>query len=112
MKTDTLERPVEGAPARGDAARASDAGEPIDFSTFVISLGSNVMVHLGVVDALGEASSGPPDYALAQQTIDILAMLEVKTRGNLSQDEAQLLSGVLYQSRLAFLEVRKRFGDA
>ena len=73
---------------------------PIDFTTFVISLGSSTVMQLA-----GDA--GEPDLVLARQNVDILKMLEVKTRGNLSPDEEQLLRGVLYQSRLAVVEGEK-----
>lgn len=72
----------------------------IDFSTFVISLGSNAALQM---DPVG----GAFDLALAKQTIDILAMLEQKTAGNLTREEDDLLRGLLYQSRLAWFEASK-----
>ncbi|MGM0574204.1 MAG: DUF1844 domain-containing protein [Myxococcota bacterium] len=79
--------------------------EATDFSTFVISLGSNVLVHLGMHEAAGDQ---PPNLELAKQTIAILGMLEEKTAGNLTAEEEKLLSGILYQVRMAFVEVRDR----
>lgn len=78
---------------------------PMDFSTFVISLASNVMIELG--QGPGEPA-GEPNLPLAMQTIDILAMLEKKTAGNLSSDEEKLLGGVLYRVRIAYVEARDR----
>lgn len=72
----------------------------MEFSTFVISLGSSAVLQL-------DPSNENFNLDHAQQTIDILAMLEVKTAGNLSEDEAQLLRGVLYQTRLAWADARK-----
>jgi len=72
----------------------------IDFSTFVISLGSNAAMQL-------DRSSPGFDLALAKQTIDILAMLEQKTAGNLTAEEDELLRNVLYQSRLAWREAAR-----
>jgi hypothetical protein len=69
----------------------------IEFSTFVISLASNAAMQL-------EAGHPAFDLALARQTIDILAMLEVKTAGNLTAEERDLLRGLLYQIRLAWNE--------
>ena len=71
---------------------------PMDFSTFVVSLGSSVMMSLK-----GEHSAAI-DLTMAQQSIDILTMLEEKTRGNLSEEELKLLSGVIYQARVAYME--------
>ena len=73
---------------------------PVDFSTFIISLASNVMMHLG-------DESGAPNLELAKHTIDILSMLETKTAGNLKEDEEKLLKGALYQVRMAFVAAKE-----
>jgi hypothetical protein len=44
---------------------------------------------------------------MAQHTIDLLDMLQQKTRGNLDEEEAKLLDGLLYELRMRFLEVRR-----
>ena len=77
---------------------------PIDFSTFVVSLAGNVMVQLGRAPAGEQAPAAEPNLPLAQQTIDILAMLEDKTRGNLSEEEQHLLGQLLYECRMAFVQ--------
>ena len=82
------------------SAPAAGSQPDADFSSFVISLGSTAAMQL---DPTSEGYS----LELARHTIDILAMLEAKTAGNLSKDEADLLSGVLYQTRLAFCEAEK-----
>jgi len=75
----------------------SDSSGPgdIDFSTFVISLASNAAMQL-------DPSDPSHDLGLARQNIDILAMLERKTAGNLTKEEQDLLRGLLYQTRLAY----------
>ena len=75
---------------------------PMDFSTFVISLGSSVLIQLG------QDGSAPAEGSLdlAQQSIDILTMLEAKTAGNLTDEESALLTSVLYQTRLAYVEAK------
>jgi hypothetical protein len=72
---------------------------PIDFSTFVISMGSSVMMQL--------EQDAEAQLALARQNVDILEMLEEKTQGNLTEAEAKLLSDVLYQARMACLQMGK-----
>ena len=57
-------------------------------------------MNLGVDAEDGESQA---NLALAQQTIDILALLEEKTQGNLTEDEDKLLKGVLYQVRMAYV---------
>lgn len=72
----------------------------MDFSTFVISLASNAAMQL-------DPDHRNYDLALARQNIDILAMLERKTAGNLTEGELELLRGLLYQTRLAFTDALK-----
>lgn len=78
----------------------SEHASDMDFSTFVISLASNAAMHLN-------PDHRDFDLSLARQNIDILAMLERKTAGNLTGEELDLLRGVLYQSRLAYAEAAK-----
>ena len=86
-----------------DESKHVDPMASIDFSGFIISLGSNALYHLGLnEDPDGEKSE--VNLPLAKQTIDILAMLESKTAGNLTETEQELLAGVLYQIRLSYLE--------
>ena len=95
-------------PADGTGGGA-DALGPMDFSSFVISLAGTVMLHLG--EARPEDSDeAAENLGLAKQTIDILGMLEDKTAGNLTTDEAKLLSGMLYQVRMAYMEKTKQRG--
>ncbi len=75
----------------------------IDFSTFVVSLSHSALVHLG--DAAEADGSVQKDLPLARQTIDILALLQDKTKGNLDGDEERLLNQVLYALRLRFVEI-------
>ena len=79
---------------------------PVNFSTFVLSLNSSALVHLGELAMPGEESKDI-DLNLARHTIDVLVMLEEKTRGNLSDDEAKLLKHVLYDLRMKFIAASK-----
>jgi hypothetical protein len=77
----------------------------IDFSTLVLSLATSAMVHMGLVpDPEGGASE--KNLPLAHQTIDTLEMLQSKTRGNLTDEEAKLLQSVLYELRMGFVKAR------
>jgi hypothetical protein len=74
----------------------------IDFTTFVLSLGSSAFVHLG--DAPHpESGEVAPNPLLAKQTIDILGMLQEKTRGNLTAEEDRFLQSVLSDLRLRYV---------
>jgi hypothetical protein len=78
----------------------------IDFVTFVLSMRQAALLHLG--DAPDpDSGSHAQDLPMARQTIDLLAMLQDKTRGNLSGDEERALSQALYDLKSRFVEVSK-----
>lgn len=74
----------------------------IDFSTFVLSLSSSAMVHLGEAP---DPSTGQTDYQphLAKQVIDILGMLQLKTEKGLDDEERKLLCEMLYALRMKYV---------
>ena len=82
---------------------------PMDFSTFVLSLASSAMVNMGIVDGktIGQTDV---DLQAARQLIDIIGVLEEKTRGNLSESEDKLLKSLLYDLRVQFCDAKKRHG--
>ena len=78
--------------------------DAISFIGFVVSLTHTAYVHLGdVADPVSGAATKNLDAA--QQVIDILALLEEKTRGNLTPEERQVLDQALYELRLRFVQV-------
>lgn len=79
----------------------------IDFATFVLSLSHSALMHLGDAPDPNGSSTIKPDLQLARQTIDVLAILETKTRGNLSGEEERLLATVLYDLRLRYVQASK-----
>lgn len=79
---------------------------PMDFSTFVLSLASTAMVNLGLVDHTGQ--DRPPDLLAARQLIDMIGVIEEKTRGNLSESEDKLVKSLLYDLRVHFCDAKKR----
>lgn len=98
----------EAAPA-ADAKAAGDArGLPKpDFAALVISLGHSALFHLGAVPDPRSGERGALDLALARQTIDLVEMLQHKTRGNLTGEETQLLEELLFDLRSRFVEASK-----
>jgi hypothetical protein len=79
---------------------------PADFSTFILSLGSSTLIHLGQVEAPGEGGR-QRDLPMAKHTIDLLSLLREKTKNNLSQEEDELLESLLYDLRLRYVETVK-----
>ena len=103
-------RPHEpgAAPEPGPAPHQASAPvdpSPVDinFSTFVISLSTQVLVHLGEIPNPIDAQTAV-DLGAAKQLIDILGVLKEKTRGNLDASESSLLEGILYDLRLRYVE--------
>jgi len=90
------------ADAEDAAYRAAESGDipPVDFNLFVLSLNTSALQHVG--DATDGDGQTHRDLPMARHTIDLLAMLEEKTRGNLSGDEERLLHQVLFDLRLRY----------
>jgi hypothetical protein len=80
------------------------ATAPVDFSTHVLSLASTALIALGKMPA-PDGQPHPQDLETARHLIDVLAMLEVKTKGNLEESEAKLLASLIYDLRLAAVDV-------
>jgi hypothetical protein len=77
------------------------------FTQFVVSLASTAAIHLG---DLADPESGErfePNLEGARQMIEVLALLQLKTRGNLTAEERQVLEQVLYELRMRFIEVER-----
>jgi uncharacterized protein DUF1844 len=85
-------------------ARSDESAAPIDFYTFILSLASSAFVHLGDAPNPETGEPGPPSLPLAKQTIDILAMLEEKTKGNLTQEEERFLESLLTDLRFRYVQ--------
>lgn len=80
---------------------------PLDFSSFVVSLATSAMVHLGEAPdpATGERSTNVP---LARHSIDVLGIIADKTKGNLDAEEQKLMETLLYECRTRFVQVVER----
>ena len=78
----------------------------LTFTGFVLSLASTAAIHFG--DLVDPTTGKPADANLegAAQMIEILALLEQKTRGNLTAEERQVLEQVLYELRMRFVEAQ------
>ena len=79
----------------------------INFIAFVLSLAHTTAVHLGDTEDPVSGQKMEPHLPAAQQMIDILSLIEEKTRGNLTAEERQLLEQLLYELRVRFVEVSK-----
>src|SRR5262245_25644806 len=86
---------------------SASADVSVTFSSFLLGLSTQALLHLGEIPnpAGGQAET---DLVAAKQVIDILGMLEAKTRGNLEQAEQGLVESVLYDLRMKYVELRRR----
>src|SRR3989304_5895621 len=103
----------EAGPA--ELAEAGTAEQPhtipaeINFAAFIFSLGRSAFIHLGEEP---DPVSGVKKVSLqlAKETIDIISMLEEKTKGNLAQEEGQLIKNLLYALRMRYVEIASKKG--
>lgn len=107
-------KPTEPVAAGAEATRADRRAEreaarmlpPADFATLVLSLGSSAVAYLGEAPA-GDDKKLPRNLPMAKHAIDLLSVLEEKTRGNLSSEEKQILESLLFDLRLRYVEAVK-----
>lgn len=86
------------------------SGQTISFATFALSLFTAGLQQLGIQTGETDLASGTQpkvDLCLARQTIDLLEMLELKTKSNLTPDEEKLLSNVLFDLRMHYVQAAK-----
>ncbi|MBI5560287.1 MAG: DUF1844 domain-containing protein, partial [Deltaproteobacteria bacterium] len=79
---------------------------PADFTTFILSLSTSVLMHLGEIKN-PVTDKFEKDYPMARHTIDIIGMMEEKTRGNLTPDEERLVTDALYDLRMRYLKAAR-----
>jgi hypothetical protein len=98
----------EASEAAFERARQGEgAGLPaLDFVTFVLSLSHSAYVHLGDAPNPSDGKH-EKNLAMARQTIDLLTVLQEKTKNNLTGEEERMLDQALYDLRLRYVEVAK-----
>ena len=79
---------------------------PVDFSTHILSLASTALIALGKMPA-PDGQDLPLDLETAKHLIDVLGMLEHKTRNNLDEAETKLLQSLTYDLRVAYVDAQK-----
>ena len=91
----------------GKAEEQQTALPEINFSTFVISLSTQALMHLGEIPnpLTGKVEADRP---VAKQMIDIIGMLREKTRGNLNSGEYRLIEDILFDLRMKYVEAVKK----
>ena len=95
------------APPPPPAIDPPRADEPVNFSTFVLGLSTQALLHLGEIPDPA-SNTTQRDLGAAKHVIDILAILREKTRSNLEPDEEALLDSMLYDLRMRYVELARR----
>ncbi|MCM0604711.1 MAG: DUF1844 domain-containing protein [Xanthomonadaceae bacterium] len=81
----------------------------IDLSTFFLSISSAAFFGLGI--APPEMNEKPKiDLDLARHNIDLLELMDEKTKGNRTAEESKLLEQLLFETRMRYVEVERRLG--
>ncbi len=94
--------PAKGPSGGAQAAFDSDQG----FAQFLLSLATSVYMHLGLVPA-PDGEKVEKNLPLAKQSIDILGMLATKTQGNRTKEEDALMTQILSELRMRYVEATK-----
>ncbi len=89
--------------ASGSEEQARGPFPEVTLATFIFSLSSSALVHLGEIPE-PQTNRTEVDLPIAKQIIDTLGMLQDKTKGNLDQDEERLLKSVLYDLRMRYIQ--------
>ena len=79
----------------------------ISFAGFVLSLATTAAVHFGDIADPNTGDRQEPDLQAAHQMIELIALLQEKTKGNLTTDEAKLVDDLLYELRLRFVQAQQ-----
>jgi hypothetical protein len=80
--------------------------EKLDFSTLVLSFATSAMINMGIAPD-PQSGKTTKNLELAKQNIEILGVLEAKTKGNLTAEESKLLESILSEVRVRFVEASK-----
>ena len=92
-----------------DVSPEGEGNDPLptlDFATFILSLSHSALMHLGEAPH-PDTNKVEANLPLAKQNIDLLGLLEEKTKGNLTGDEERLLAQVLFDLRMRYVERSK-----
>jgi hypothetical protein len=112
---DAEPRPQDETPASAEEKKEKPAEKPketpqqeadyppITFANFVLSLSTSALYHFGDFPD-PEGGKTEKNLPAVKQTIDILDMLHIKTKGNLDENESQLIEGVLYELKMRFVK--------
>jgi hypothetical protein len=101
--SDSFAQAAQGSQAARAFSQQREASAEITFGTFVVGLSTQALLHLGEI-ADPHTNQTAMDLPAAQQLIDIIGMLQEKTRGNLDHEEQAMLETILFELRMKYVE--------
>ena len=108
---DEEKKPAPSNTAKGDNFTMADAKSTppseIDFATLIYSFATGALISMGAAPDPNTKKT-QKDMGMAKQNIEILTMLQAKTKGNLTADESKFLENILTEVRLRFVEASKK----
>jgi len=100
------EEKTEEPPPKEDASQEETQLPEINFTNFLLSISTSALIQLGEVpDPVSKQSV--KQLPLAKQTIDLIGMLQEKTKGNLASEEEKLIEYILYDLRMRYVKATK-----
>jgi hypothetical protein len=100
------EEKTEEPPPKEDASKEETQLPEINFTNFLLSISTSALIQLGEVpDPVSKQSV--KQLPLAKQTIDLIGMLQEKTKGNLASEEEKLIEYILYDLRMRYVKATK-----
>ena len=79
----------------------------LTFSGFILSLATTAAVHFGDIADPNTGERAEPNLPAAAKMIELIAMLQKRTKGNLSEPEERLVDDLLYELRLRFVQAQQ-----
>jgi hypothetical protein len=79
----------------------------VTFTGFILSLATTAAVHFGDIADPNSGQRAEPNLQAAAQMIELIAMMQEKTKGNLTADEARLVDDLLYELRMRFVQAQQ-----
>jgi hypothetical protein len=84
---------------------------PATFEFLILSLKAQTEMHLGMYHFGEEKDRPEPDFRIARHTIDLMAMLQEKTRGNVTMEEQRLIENAITELRFRFVQAKEQLRD-
>ena len=107
-KTETKAAPQqESPPSQERAERASSPKVEISFASFILGLSTQALMYMGEMPP-APGQSPQTDLSAAQQMIDVLTMLQQKTKSNLDAGETAMLENALFDLRMRYVDLAKK----